>query len=115
MPFVERAYGAGALARFEKNNPLAAVPLTLTCALVAFWLGGLTLQAILAEGLPLFGGSAVHLSVWMAGAAAMLAQFVTASDNSTAASPPAIWTAARGAVTRLMALGLTHLVLWIIA
>ena len=115
MPFVEKSGGVEAIAKFEKANPLAAIPLSLTCALVAFWLSGLTLQTILADGLPLFGGTSVHLSVWMAGAAAMLIRFVAAAPASTAASAPALWTAGTNAAIQLMVLGLTHLVLWIIA
>ena len=115
MSFVEKSGGVEAIAKFEKANPLAAIPLSLTCALVAFWLSGLTLQTILADGLPLFGGTSVHLSVWMAGAAAMLARFVTAPVSDTAKSAPGLWAAATGAVMQLMLLGSANGVLWVIA
>ena len=115
MAFVEKAAGVDAIAKFEKDNTLVAIPVWLTCTLVAFWVGGLTLQTILEDGLPLLGGTSVHLSVWMAGAAAMLIRFVAAAPASTAASAPALWTAATSAAQQLMVLGATHLVLWIIA
>ena len=41
MSFVEKAAGVETLAKFERDNPLAAILLALTCTLVAFWLSGL--------------------------------------------------------------------------